>query len=182
MGSRVLAALASTRTAAGELFAHSVHGHCVRGHHSDSESNVGVSSPLKAPLFENELAFRFYHILLICTTTRPRTYERYKEAIDLHIVPALGHYQLQKLTPQRVQAFYAKKRESGLAPATIRYYHSVLHNALGVAVKWGLVARNVCDLAEPPRKERFEMQALTLEQTQMGSSLYPGTGDWTQAW
>lgn len=97
---------------------------------------------------------------------RPRTYERYKEAIDLHIVPALGHYQLQKLTPQRVQAFYAKKRESGLAPATIRYYHSVLHNALSVAVKWGLVARNVCELVEPPRKERFEMQALTIEQGQ----------------
>src|SRR5258708_6938675 len=69
MGSRVLAALASTSTAAGELFAQSVHGHCVRGHHSDSEGNGGVSSPLKAPLFENESAFRFYHILLICTTT-----------------------------------------------------------------------------------------------------------------
>ncbi len=97
---------------------------------------------------------------------RPRTYERYKEAIHLHIIPALGHYKLQKLTPQHVQAFYAKKRQSGLSPATIRYYHSVLHNALSKAVKWGLVARNVCDLAEPPRKERFEMQVLTIEQGQ----------------
>ncbi|HET8843502.1 MAG TPA: site-specific integrase, partial [Ktedonobacteraceae bacterium] len=52
------------------------------------------------------------------------------------------------------------------APATIRYYHSVLHNALSVAVKWELVPRNVCDLTSPPRRERYEMQTLTLEQAQ----------------
>ena len=54
---------------------------------------------------------------------RPRTYERYKEAIDLHFVPALGHYQLQKLTPQRVQAFYAK---------TVSYTHLTLPTILRV--------------------------------------------------
>ncbi len=29
---------------------------------------------------------------------RPRTYERYREALYLHIIPSLGHIQLQKLT------------------------------------------------------------------------------------
>ncbi len=56
--------------------------------------------------------------------------------------------------------------ERGLAPATIIYYHSVLHNALDTAVKWGLVFRNVCDLVKPPRKEQFEIQPLTMEQMQ----------------
>jgi hypothetical protein len=77
---------------------------------------------------------------------RPRTYEWYREAVDLHIIPSLGRYQLQKLTVQQVQAFYTKKADEGLAPATIIYYHSVLHNALDTAVKRGLVFRNVCDL------------------------------------
>lgn len=95
---------------------------------------------------------------------RPRTYERYKEAIDLHLVPALGHHKLEKLTPQQVNAFYAKKTSEGLAATTVIYYHSVLHNALGMAVKWGLVARNVCDLASPPRKARHEVQTLSVEQ------------------
>src|SRR5579884_1813100 len=31
---------------------------------------------------------------------RPRTYERYKQAIELHIVPALGHIPLKELTAQ----------------------------------------------------------------------------------
>lgn len=97
---------------------------------------------------------------------RPRTYERYREALYLHIIPSLGHIQLQKLTAQQVQAFYTRKADEGLAPATIIYYHSVLHNALDTAVKWGLVVRNVCDLVAPPRKDRFEIQPLTMEQMQ----------------
>jgi len=77
---------------------------------------------------------------------RPCTYERYREAIYLHLIPTLGNKQLQKLTVQQLQMFYTKKENEGLAPATIIYYHSVLHNALGTAVKRGLVARNVCDI------------------------------------
>ncbi len=97
---------------------------------------------------------------------RLRTYERYKEAVTLHIIPAIGSHQLQKLTVRHIQAFYTKKEKEGLAPATIIYYNSVLHNALDAAVKQGLVARNVCDLASPPRRVRHEIQSLSVEQVQ----------------
>jgi integrase len=99
-------------------------------------------------------------------SVRPRTYERYEEAIRLHLSPVLGKYKLQKLSAQHVQAFYAKMAGEGLSPSTVNYYHSVLHNALGTAVKWGLVPRNVCDLVTPPRKARFEIQPFTPEQVQ----------------
>src|SRR5438477_4118376 len=88
------------------------------------------------------------------------------EAAYLLIVPSLGHVQLQKLTARQVQAFYSKKADEGLAPATITYYHSVLHNALDTAVKWGLVFRNVCVLVAPPIKEQFDIRPLTMEQMQ----------------
>ena len=94
---------------------------------------------------------------------RPRTYERYKDTIRLHLVPVLGGYRLHKLSAQHVQAFYMKKLDEGLSPTTVIYFHSVLHNALDTAVKWGLVSRNVCDLTSPPRKERFEIQPFTAE-------------------
>ena len=99
-------------------------------------------------------------------SVRPRTYERYEEAIRLHLLPVLGRYQLQKLSAQHVQAFYARKLKEGLSPSTVIYYHSVLHNALDTAVKWGLVSRNVCDLVTPPRKARFEIKPFTTEQVQ----------------
>ena len=99
-------------------------------------------------------------------SVRPRTYERYEEAIRLHLIPVLGKHRLQKLSAQHVQAFYARMTCEGLSPSTVNYYHSVLHNALGTAVKWGLVPRNVCDLVTPPRKVRFEIQPFTLKQVQ----------------
>ena len=99
-------------------------------------------------------------------SVRPRTYERYEEAIRLHLIPVLGKYQLQKLSAQHVQAFYARKLKEGLSPSTVIYYHSILHNALETAVKWGLVSRNVCDLVTAPRRIRFEIQPFTPEQVQ----------------
>lgn len=42
----------------------------------------------------------------------------------------------------------------------------VLHKALKDAVRWGLIARNVCDLVSPPRRAHFEMKPLTKEQAQ----------------
>jgi integrase len=97
-------------------------------------------------------------------SVRPRTYERYEELVRLHIVPALGRYELQKLSAQHLQAFYAKKAEEGLSATTINHFHNVLHKALDTAVKWNLVARNVCDLVSPPRRKRYEVHPLTVEQ------------------
>jgi len=95
---------------------------------------------------------------------RARTYERYEEIVRLHIVPVLGRHQLQKLTAQHLQAFYAKKRKGGLSSTTVASFHNVLHKALDYAVKWNLIPRNLCELVSPPRRERFEMQSLTVEQ------------------
>jgi integrase len=97
-------------------------------------------------------------------SVRPRTYERYEELVRLNIAPALGRYELQKLSAQHLQAFYAKKAEEGLSATTINHFHNVLHKALDTAVKWNLVARNVCDLVSPPRRKRYEVHPLTLEQ------------------
>ena len=97
---------------------------------------------------------------------RARTYERYEEAIRLHLIPVLGKYRLQKFSAQHVQAFYARMTDEGLSPSTVIYYHSVLYNTLSTVVKWGLVPRNVCDLVTPPRKARFEIQPFTPAQVQ----------------
>lgn len=97
---------------------------------------------------------------------RPRTYERYEEIVRLHLVPGIGHYRLQQLTPQHLQAFYKKKLEAGLSATTVISFHNVLHKALETAVRWNLIARNPCDLLSPPRSKRFEIQPLNLQQIQ----------------
>jgi integrase len=99
-------------------------------------------------------------------SVRDRTYERYEEIIRLHLVPGIGHHQLQKLSAQHLQSFYTHKLEEGLSSTTVISFHNVLHKALQTALRWNLIAHNICDLVSPPRRKRFEIQPLSLEQAQ----------------
>ncbi|MGI9061942.1 MAG: tyrosine-type recombinase/integrase [Ktedonobacteraceae bacterium] len=99
-------------------------------------------------------------------TIRVSTYVNYRRFLDNHILPELGHLHVNKLTPQKVQAFYTKKLKEGLAPGSVRDIHMVLHKALENAVRWRFVGRNVCDDVSPPRQVKHEIQALTKEQAQ----------------
>src|SRR6266566_4891516 len=58
---------------------------------------------------------------------RKGSYNLYQIMLNRHIIPALGHIQLQKLTAQHVQAFYTRELKSGLAAKTVRGYHALLH-------------------------------------------------------
>ena len=95
---------------------------------------------------------------------RDRTYLRYRELIELHVLPMLGKVKLQKLSPQHLQRLYNQKREEGYAPQTIKHIHRVLDGALNDALKWDLVAKNVCDAVDAPRVPKYEIKALTPEQ------------------
>jgi len=95
---------------------------------------------------------------------RPRSHERYEQIVRLHIVPALGKVQLQKLAPQQLKKLYADKLKEGLSSVTIAAIHNLLHRALDDAVKWDIIARNVCDRISPPRKVQREITPLNVEQ------------------
>ena len=99
-------------------------------------------------------------------TSRKQSCIRYQQHLRVHIIPALGHYQLQKLSPQHLQAFYTLKLEEGLSAQTVFAFHSLLHKALDTAVRWNLLSRNVCDAVSPPRPKRHEIHTLTPEQAQ----------------
>lgn len=97
-------------------------------------------------------------------TVRISTYVKYKKLVHSYIVPELGNVWLQKLTPQHIQSCYTRLARKGLSPKTINSVHGVLHLALENAVRWNLIARNVCELATPPRVVRPEIQPLSVEQ------------------
>jgi integrase len=42
-------------------------------------------------------------------------------------------------------------RSAGLSPRTVSYVHTILHRAFKDAVRWGRLARNPADAADPPR-------------------------------
>lgn len=95
---------------------------------------------------------------------RHKTYVSYEGTVRLHIVPALGKYQLARLTPERIQALLNAKLATGLAPRSVAYIRTVLRVALGQAVKWNLIGRNPAVLADPPRVEKHRITPLTPDQ------------------
>lgn len=80
----------------------------------------------------------------------PKTAARYEELIRVHILPALGDVPVAKLTASHIQQFYNQKRSAGgradgnggLAAATVRKLHNVLHAALEYAVRLQLLPEN----------------------------------------
>lgn len=100
----------------------------------------------------------------------PKTVAAYRDAMK-HILPELGHIPVQKLSAPQIQAYYRRKRttgrrdgKGGLSATTVHGHHRTLHAALGVAVKWGLVARNVCDSVQPPQPKRQGGQTWTQDE------------------
>lgn len=97
-------------------------------------------------------------------SVRPKTYRFYCDHIRLHIKPALGKKQLEKLTPANIQHFVNDRLQSGLSPQTIRHIIATLRAALSIAVRWQLVYRNVAALVTLPRIQKQEMKIFTPEQ------------------
>jgi integrase len=73
--------------------------------------------------------------------------------------------ELKKLTPAHVQGLYRAKLDEGLAPRTVEYIHTTLNKALGQAVRWQLIPRNVAEAVTAPRQRKKEMLTLDREQT-----------------
>lgn len=91
---------------------------------------------------------------------RPATYRSYEQIVRNHLMPGLGKYPLQKLTPLIVQTFLNAKAETGIS---VEHLRRVLRSALTQAVKWDLVPRNAAALVSAPKKEKHEFAYLSPE-------------------
>lgn len=56
--------------------------------------------------------------------------------------------------------------QTGLSPRSVQYIRAILRAALGQALRWGYVERNVAALDSPPRQKPKETQALTADEAQ----------------
>lgn len=79
---------------------------------------------------------------------------------------------LSKLKPTQIFGAYAKALISGrrdgkggLAPTTVVYMHRLIKKALGQAVRWELLSRNVAEAVDPPKTERNALTTYDMNQT-----------------
>lgn len=98
------------------------------------------------------------------TDLRPNTVRGYEAMLRVRIIPVIGHLKLARLRADDLDALYAQLLADGLSVKSVRLAHAILHRALHQALKWGLVAANVADIAEPPSAPRREFHTLTAEE------------------
>lgn len=91
------------------------------------------------------------------------TASRYREFIELHIIPSLGKTKLNDLTAHDLERLYAVKLKTHSA-STVKKIHLCLHLALEDALRKGLIVRNVCDLATVPKPPRARFEVWTQDE------------------
>lgn len=99
------------------------------------------------------------------SSRRENTQAAYRELIDRYLVPRLGERRLCDLTPLAIQRVYGELLDAKLSARTVRYVHSVLHNALDSAVQWRMLSVNPTAAVKlPKRKPTRTMRPLNEEE------------------
>ena len=84
---------------------------------------------------------------------REQTWKSYESVIRLHIITNLGNKKVASLTTSVVQKFYNKLLSEGKSGSLVRDAHLILHQAMDVAVKENLVAKNPTNGTKIPKVE-----------------------------
>ncbi|MFN2569173.1 MAG: tyrosine-type recombinase/integrase, partial [Candidatus Dormibacteria bacterium] len=82
---------------------------------------------------------------------KPSTAARYRQLIELHIVPRIGAQRLTALTPAQVNAMTSSVIASGQSAYSANHARAVLRTALNDAIRQGILVRNAAALADPRR-------------------------------
>lgn len=94
---------------------------------------------------------------IVRPTRAETTVYGYQKIIDNHLVPALGHVPLLKLTPMDIQQYYIQVQQSAnLSSNTLRRHHDLLSSALRSAVRQDKLLVSPIDKVEPPRAKQKE--------------------------
>lgn len=95
---------------------------------------------------------------------RPGTWNRYRQHLELHVIPTLGKVKLAKLTPAKLEQLYNEKLADGLSTGTVHNIAVVLTGALDDAVRRNRLAVNPAKTAVRPKVKRKASKTLDAEQ------------------
>jgi integrase len=105
------------------------------------------------------------------TSSKQRTYERYKAIVFLHIIPYLGEYRLSDITVLILQKFITeltisgnKRNRKGLSPNFIKSVISVVQNSLKTAHLVGLIDEYFADKIKRPKIIEKQVECFTVSE------------------
>ena len=100
---------------------------------------------------------------------RPSTFAGYKSHIRNHIVPYIGHVQLNQLTPAMLDNMFQQLFDKGLSNSTVRYAQRILSVSMEHARKYRYIEHNPArDIITKFGKQAKTPDPYTIEQMQFG--------------
>lgn len=102
--------------------------------------------------------------LYVKPTTKIRTYKKYKRQIELHILPALGEFELNDLTATVLQRFTVDLSEKGLSANTVNGIISVLKSSLRRAVLLGVTDKEFTMAIVRPKQREKQVDCFSKEE------------------
>lgn len=91
---------------------------------------------------------------------RPKTFRRYQDLCNCHLLPVLGDGRLRQLAPEHLRNLYRDRLETGYSARTVGHLHALVKQALGQAVLEGLLPHNAAANVKPPKSFAKEIQPL----------------------
>jgi integrase len=95
-------------------------------------------------------------------TIRRSSYDAYRIAVRVHLIPGLGDHRLDRLRPEHLERLYRRMIANGARPATAHQVHRTISTALGEAVRRRQVQENVATLAKAPKIETKELEPYSI--------------------
>jgi integrase len=131
---------------------------------AQQDAKAGTPVPVEAPKTVADYLRRWLDDIMK-SSVRPKTWEHYDLCVR-RMLPYIGTIKLTALGPAEIRATWAHLQSKRLSNRTIRHCHSVLHNALELAVHWCYLSRNPVDAVTAPRAARKEMQTISAHDVQ----------------
>lgn len=113
------------------------------------------------------------------TSTKMRTYERYSQTVRVNILPVLGRYELNELTPLLLQTYVSdlldcgnKRTGKGLSPNFVKSIISIIQNSLKTAHLLGYISKYTANKVKYPKIVEKQVDCFTIiEQKKIENSV-----------
>jgi integrase len=107
---------------------------------------------------------------------RPSTFAGYKSHINNHILPYVGHVQLNQLSPAMLDNMFQQLFDKGLSQSTVRYAQRILSVSMEAARKYRYIEHNPArDIITKFGKQGKTPDPYTVEQVQQFMGKVAGT-------
>ena len=108
-------------------------------------------------------------------SSKAKTHTRYTQIVHSHLIPRLGEYEMDELTPQLLQRHIVDMRKcgnhrtgGGLAPSTVNLIVAVIQDSLATAHDIDLCSQYIADKIKRPRIEEKKVECFSVaEQKQI---------------